>query len=651
MNKIYKLVLLLFAIGFSNCSNAQYEVQSTNKKAIKLFNEGKHYYDVRNNELAEIELLKAIDKDPNFIDAEILLAYVYTEEGELKKAITHYERAIAIDYKFFPEVLPSAGILELKFGEYEKAKANFEKYLAINSGAPLMMKGAAKDGLRDCNFAIEALKNPVPFNPINLGENINSPLPEYFPSITVDGNTFLYTRRLNSKMSYSGFNEDFYVSHKVGGKWNKSVNVRAINSTTNEGAPSLSANGMFLIFTSCADPVEGYGEGRKGYGSCDLFYAFAKGDNWSKPKNLGKTINSRNWETQPSFSADGKTLYFIRGIGRGQERQQDIYMSTLSEQGAWATPKRLSNVINTKGSEESVYIHPDGRTLYFASDGHAGMGGLDIFMSKKDAQGNWTTPVNLGYPINTFNDENSLLVSADGKLAYFASDREGGFGDLDLYQFEMPENVKPEIVTYLSGKVYDANSKKSLGAKFQLIDLATGEVVIESYSDQSNGKYLVSLPIDKDYALNVSSANYLFYSENFTLSKGTAQDPFIKNVPLQPIEVGKSVVLKNVFFETNKFDLKPKSKVELDKLVEFLTANPTLEIELGGHTDNVGNAKANVTLSKNRAKAVYTYLVDKGVVATRLSIKGYGDTKPISSNDTEKGRAENRRSEFMVVKK
>lgn len=650
MNKIYKLITLLFIIGFSNCSVAQHELRSTNKKAIKYFNEGKQYYDGRKNELAEIQLLKAIDKDPNFIDAEILLAYVYTEQGALKKAITHYERCIAIDYNYFPEVLPSAGVLQLKFGSYEAAKANFEKYLAI-SGPPLMMKSLAKDGLRDCNFAIEALKHPVDFNPINLGEAINSPLPEYFPSMTVDGNTFLYTRRLNSKMSYSGFNEDFYVSHKVGGKWSKSTNVRAINSTTNEGAPSLSANGMFLIFTSCSDPVEGYGSGRKGYGSCDLFYAFSAGDNWTKPKNLGKTINSRNWETQPSFSADGKTLYFIRGVGRGRERQQDIYMSTLSDQGAWATPKRLSNVINTKGAEESVYIHPDGVTLYFASDGHAGMGGLDIFMSKKDAQGNWTTPINLGYPINTFNDENSLLVAADGKLAYFASDREGGFGGLDLYQFEMPQDLKPEGVNYLAGKVYDANTKKPLGAKFQLIDLSTGEVMVESYSDQSNGKYLVSLPIDKDYALNVSSDNYLFYSENFTLTAGTALDPFLKNVPLQPIEVGESVVLKNVFFETAKFDLKSKSKIELDKLVEFLVKNSTLEIELGGHTDNVGNSKLNQTLSNNRAKAVYAYLVEKGIAKERLSTKGYGDTKPIASNDTEQGRAENRRTEFKVTKK
>lgn len=650
MNKIYQLITLLFIVGFSNCSVAQHELRSTNKKAIKYFNEGKQYYDGRKNELAEIQLLKAIEKDPNFIDAEILLAYVYTEQGALKKAITHYERCIAIDYNYFPEVLPSAGVLQLKFGKYEAAKINFEKYLAI-SGPPLMMKSLAKDGLLDCNFAIDALKHPVPFNPINMGEAINSPLPEYFPSITVDGNTFLYTRRLNSKMTYSGFNEDFFVSKKYGGKWSKSTNVKAINSMTNEGAPSLSANGMFLIFTSCADPVDGYGKGRKGYGSCDLFYAFAAGDNWSKPKNLGKTINSRSWETQPSFSADGKTLYFIRGIGRGQERQQDIYMSTLSEDGAWATPKRLSNVINTKGAEESVYIHPDGRTLYFSSDGHPGMGGLDIFMSKKDAQGNWTTPVNLGYPINTFSDENSLLVAADGKLAYFASDREGGFGSLDLYQFEMPQHARPEGVNYLAGKVYDAKTNKPLGAKFQLIDLATGQVMVESYSDQSNGKYLVSLPIDKDYALNVSSDGFLFYSENFTLKEGTAQDPFTKDVPLQQIEVGKSVVLKNVFFETNKFDLKPTSKIELDKLVDFLTKNPTLEIELGGHTDNVGNAKMNITLSQNRAKSVYAYLIEKGIIATRLTTKGYGANKPIASNDTEEGRAENRRTEFKVIKK
>ena len=653
MNKFKQLIILFLVIGFTNCSTAQQsqqKVSSTNKKAIKLFNEGKASYDARNNELAELNLLGAIEKDPNFVEAELLLAYVYTDVRNYEKALIHYERCLEINPDFFPEVYSSAAALQLKFGKYEGALRNFEKYLTYTD-APLMMKDLARDGIRDCKFAIEAMKNPVPFNPVNMGDAINSPMSEYYPAVTVDGEVFLYTRRLNSKMTYSGFNEDFFVSYFDGHNWKKSVNVKAVNSLTNEGAPTLSANGKFLIFTSCDNPVEGYGQNRKGYGSCDLFYTYAVGDNWSMPRNLGQPINSRNWETQPSFSADGKTLYFIRGYGRGQNKQQDIWTCELTDEGTWTEPVRLSKTINTTGVEESVFIHPDGKTLYFSSNGHPGMGGLDIFMSKKDEKGEWTTPVNLGYPINTFSDENSLTVGANGDIAYFASDREGGFGGLDLYQFELPENLKPDPVNYFKGKVYDAITKKPLEARFELIDLETGKRVVVSHSDGSNGEFLVSLPINKEYALNATSEGYLFYSENFELKGGSIKEPYRKDAPMNKIEVGKTVVLKNVFFDTDKFDLKHKSKIELNKLVQFLEKNPTIKIELGGHTDNVGNVKANQILSNNRAKAVYDYLIEKEIAKERLTTKGYGDTKPIADNNTDEGKAINRRTEFKIISK
>jgi hypothetical protein len=348
MNKILKIVSFCVVVIFTNCSVAQSNLSSSNKKAVKLFNEGKAYYDARNNELAEINLLQAVEKDPKFIEAELLLAYVYTDMRKYEKALDHYEKCVSINPDFFPEVYFSMGGFQLKFGRYEEALKNFEKYLTYTD-APLMSKGYAKDGIRDCKFAIEALKNPVPFNPVNMGEAINSPMSEYFPSISVDGETFLYTRRLKSEMTYTGFNEDFYLSRLDGKEWMKSVNVGPINSLTNEGAPTLSANGRFLIFTSCDNPVEGYGRDRKGYGSCDLFYTFRIGDNWSKPKNLGQQINTRSWETQPSFSADGRTLYFVRGLGRPPNRQQDIYMCELTDEGTWTKPKMLSSVINTKG--------------------------------------------------------------------------------------------------------------------------------------------------------------------------------------------------------------------------------------------------------------------------------------------------------------
>ncbi len=642
------IVLLLFVVGIQSCK-AQNKYLTTNKKAIKYYEEGKGYYDQRKNELAELSLLQSIKQEPNFAEAELLLAYVYTENGDYAKAIDHYQKSVNINPNLFPEAHASLGMLQVESGKYTEAKVNLENYLKFTD-SPLLMKSLAKSALLNCDFAIEALTHPVRFNPINLGEGVNSAMPEYFPALSADNKYLLFTRSLEDKSTFSGYNEDFYISKYDGNNWMGAKPLIGINSPNNEGAPTLSPNGQFLIFTSCEDPYEGYGQGRIGLGSCDLFYAYNIGGKWTNPKNINAPVNTQHWETQPSFSSDGKTLYFIRGLKtRGGIKNQDIYTSELSESGVWSTPQKLSDVVNTNGREESVFIHPDGKTLYFSSDGHPGMGGLDIFMTQKQEDGSWSTPVNLGYPINTFNDENSFLVDAEGKFAYFASNREGGFGDLDLYKFEMPDNLKPDAVTYLAGKVYDAVSKEALPARFELIDLKTGKITVQSYADEVTGQYFVCLPINKDYALNVSHDGYLFYSENFTLTEGTITKPFEKNVAMNKIKVGESVVLKNVFFETAKFDLKEKSRVELDKLVAFLNKNANLKIELGGHTDNVGDKKMNQILSENRAKAVFDYLVKNGIGKERITTKGYGDTMPIADNNTDEGRSENRRTEFKVI--
>jgi len=324
----------------------------------------------------------------------------------------------------------------------------------------------------------------------------------------------------------------------------------------------------------------------------------------------------------------------------------------LQPNGAWGAPKNLGPKINSKGKEESVFIHPDGKTLYFGSNGHIGMGGLDLYVSRMDEKGEWGEPVNLGYPINTYGDENSILVSPTGDLAYMASNRAGGMGGLDLYQFPLYEAARPGKITYVKGKVYDANTKAALGAHFELLDLATGKSIVESDANSGNGEFLVCLPVDKDYALHVSQPGYLFYSENFALKElSDPTKPFQMDVPLQPIDTGSVIDLKNVFFETAKYDLKPESKVELDKLVAFLNVNKTIRGELSGHTDNVGDKKSNMTLSQNRAKAVYDYLVKAGIDPKRLTYKGYGDTRPKVANDSDEHRATNRRTEFKVISK
>ncbi len=639
------------ALSLNMCVFAQVkEFQSKNKKAIKHFNAGKTAYESRNDEVAIVELKKAINADALFIDPYIILGTIYFDGKDFKSAIEYFEKALEINPRYTSSLYYTLGLALLKTGQYEKALESYKALLAFGKLHPDMEKLAKKE-MVTCEFGALAVKSPVPFNPINLAGSINTAEHEYFPAITADEQTLLFTRNRRDEKAMQGSQEDFYISFKDQGKWLPSFNMGPpINTIMNEGAPTLSADGQILIFTAC-DMYGEYGPGRKGYGSCDIFYSKKNGENWSKPLNMGQPINSSKWESQPSFSSDGKSLYFTssRNGGLGEA---DIWMSQIKENGTWTNPVNLGSKINTPEKEESVFIHPDNQTLYFSSNGHPGMGGMDLYVSRKDKNGDWGPAVNLGFPINTFKDENSLLVGASGDIAYFASDREGGFGGLDIYSFEMPDQHKPLMVTYFKGIVFDSQTKKPLEAMFELIDLETGQLVVESFSNPGNGEFLVSLPIHKNYALNVSKGGYLFYSENFSLKeKGTLTKPAKKDIPLHSIKEGEIVVLKNVFFETASSELKDESKVELNKLVTFMVKNPGIKIEIGGHTDNVGDKKSNIALSDGRGKAVYNFLVTNNVSSDRLSYKGYSDTMPVADNTTPEGRALNRRTEFKVISK
>lgn len=625
---------------------------STNKKAIKYYEEGKKFYEVRKDKEAEEVLLKCLKEDDNFVEAHSALAFLMMEHGRAEEGIPHFEKAVSINPKFFPQNQYYLANAYMMAGKYEKAVTTYENFLKIERVNP-QMKEAAANEIKNAKFGANAVKNPKPFKPINMGAGVNTNFNEYFPSITADGKQFLFTREIREGEQIR--QEDFYMSNKGSGAWEKAFPMTGVNTPGNEGAPSISADGNYMFFASCMEMSGDYGSpDRKGYGSCDIFYSQKVNGKWTKPVNVGPPINTANWETQPSFSSDGKTLYFIRGlISRGDIKEQDIYVSTIGEDGRFTTPVKLSDKVNTTGQEESVFIHPDNQTLYFSSDGHPGLGGLDIFMSKKQADGSWGEAVNLGYPINSYKDDNSLLVDPSGKIAYFASNREGGFGNLDIYWFELPEDIRPEKLTYVKGKVYNAKTKEPLEAKFELFDLETQQNVTESYSDKA-GQFLVTLTANKNYIVNVNRDGFLFYSDNFSL-KGKVADfdkPFLLDIPLQPIDTGSTVELKNVFFDVDKWELKPESKAELDKLVLFLTKNSNVKIELGGHTDNSGKKDWNKTLSTNRAKSVYDYLITNGkIAAARLSYKGYAETRPKVPNDTPENKAKNRRTEFKVVGK
>ena len=649
MRKLFALSFLLITLFSCKAQLPPGEYTSKNKKAIASFEAALKYFNARNDSKAIEELLTAIGKDPLFIEPHMLLAEIYSESNKVQLAIDEYAKALQINPKYDKKTYFLLANEEISIGKYEEAKKDYETYLQYQNLHP-DWKEMAEHQLANCNFAIAAIKNPVPFDPQNMGDAINSSLDEYFPAVTADDQTFLFTR--NNRNQQVDLQEDLFVSKKRATAWQPAALVgNAINTPGNEGAPCLSADGQVLFFVVCANMEGGYGNNRKGYGSCDIFYSIKVGEGWTKPYNVGPVVNSKFWETQPSFSADGENLYFVSnrpgGIG-----ESDIWYSSLKADGSWGAPRNVGPKINTPGKEESVMIHPDGKTLYFSSNGHTGMGGLDIYVVRKDENGEWGTPVNLGYPINTYGDENSLLVNGSGNLAYFASNRAGGMGGLDLYQFDLYDAVRPDKITYMKGKVYDAKTKVPLGAHFELIDLATAKQMIVSDANSGNGEFLVTLPVDKDYALNVTQPGYLFYSENYSLKElKDFSKPYLMDVPLQPIDTGSIVELKNVFFETAKFDLKEESKVELNKLVTFLTLNKTLRIELSGHTDNVGDKKMNLTLSQNRAKAVFDYLIKNGIDAKRLTYKGYGDTKPKVKNDSDENRQANRRTEFKVIGK
>jgi outer membrane protein OmpA-like peptidoglycan-associated protein/tetratricopeptide (TPR) repeat protein len=641
-----KVILFLFLIFVSNLFSQ--ELNTKSRKAKKLFEEANSHLTYGQYFEASEKLKSAIASDPNFIEAYLLLGDAARDMGEIEEATHQYIKAIELNPDLYPRTHYFTAKLLMKLGRYEKAESYFQNYVSYEGSDEYSLKDA-KRNILNCQFAKEAILNPVDFEPINLGQNINSIYSEYFPSITVDGEKILYTRLLGQDGRHQ--QEDFYISIKGNnGKWVASQNLgRPINTQMNEGAATISADGKTIIFTAC-EQYGNYGPNRSGYGSCDLFFTRRIGNRWSDPVNLGPPINTSKWESQPSLSADGECLYFVRGKTTDGRRESDIMVSMLDVEGYWSKPIALSENINTEEVEGSVFIHPDNRTIYFSSNGHIGMGGSDLFMSQKDANGEWGKAINLGFPINTHSDENSLLVGPDGEIGFFASDRPGGFGGLDIYGFKLPEEIQADPVTYFKGIVYDSLTQELLAAKVELIDADNGLLVAQAYSSQQMGSFFLTLIPRHNYVINVSKDGYLFYSDGVFIKENFDRlKPYEKDIPLLPLQVGNSVVLKNIFFETDKSNLKAESEAELQKLKDFLVNNPSLKIEIGGHTDNEGSYEYNQTLSEDRAKAVFEYLTEKGISSERLSFKGYSFDKPLANNETKEGRAKNRRTEFKII--
>ncbi|MEO8720206.1 MAG: OmpA family protein, partial [Ginsengibacter sp.] len=436
--------------------------------------------------------------------------------------------------------------------------------------------------------------------------------------------------------------ESFYESDRNNGVWGKAFPLNGkINSPEfNVGAQNISQDGNWLVFTGCNFP--------EGEGSCDLYISYLTKNGWSEPQNLGRNLNTEFWESTPSLSPDKRDLYFSSNRTGGYGGK-DIWVSHRNEKNNWSVPENLGPEINTSGDESTPFIHADNQTLYFNSNGLPCYSEKpDLFVTKKLMDGKWSKAENLGYPINTIDDEGSLIVDADGKTAYYSSDKNDTKGGLDIYTFLLRKDLRPLKTLWAKGKVYDKNTGTGLPSTVVLTDINSGQTVSKLQTDEL-GNYLITLPVGKDYAFNVHRKGYLFYSQNYNMDSTSTDSVYDVNIPLEPIEANAKIILKNVFFDTKKTELKPGSITELDNVVKLMNENPNLKIRISGFTDNVGKSADNLTLSKGRAVAVVNYLLGKGVFKDRLSFEGLGEAKPIAPNETEEGRALNRRTELSVV--
>jgi flagellar motor protein MotB len=629
---IILMVLLVFpAIGQGTGSS----------KALKYFEKARSLYEKGDWAGCEVELKKAITADSTFSDAYIMMGDMFQESGNLSAAAGQYKKALRFNPERADIVCNLLANAYYSLEAYPEAIVYYRKVLEYNTISH-EIKSSIQGKLAISETRKALMDNPVAFDPVNLGKAVNTNEEEYINALAADGSGLFFTRRVkNHGEQARDFLEDFYIAEYSG----DTLEIARIlhyppGRESDAGALSISSDGRLIFFTSCFRTDS--------YGSCDLYFSEKTGEKWSVAKNMGPLVNSEFWDAQPSVSPDGKMLYFSSSRPGGSGGP-DIWKSEQAPDGNWKKPVNLGPAINTSGSEMAPFIHFDNQTLYFSSGGHPGMGGADLFKSQL-VNGEWTKPVNLGYPVNSSSDELVIIVDINGDKGFVSNNNLKGEGGFDIYYFELNESIKPIPVTYLKGRVFDSSSGLPLAARFELIDIVLDSVIISAMSDRVNGEFLVCLPYNRNYALNVSSEGYLFYSDHFPLNDiKTGADPVLKNIPLELVEKGKKMVLRNIFFNTDEFQLQQTSFPELEKLLDFLKANGQLKVEIGGHTDDQGTAEYNSELSKKRAKAVYDYLTLKGIDSERLTYKGYGEELPFNSNDSEDGRALNRRTEIRIL--
>ncbi len=591
--------------------------------------------------------LKAQNYNPNDAELNYNIGVAYLESIQKKKSLKYLEKA----YKLNPDV---SQLISWDLGRslhynlmFKAAIVKYKQFKTLVSKLGIDTRKIDKK-INECENGIRFAENFTDAEIITFSV-INSEYPEYCPLISADESMMIFTaRKLGSTGGMTDVNdgmyfEDIYVSYNNNGLWSKPKNIGIpLNTENHDATVGLSPDGQTLFL----------------YRNEDIYTSQLKGDKWTEPKPLPSTINSSEVENSACISFDGNSIYFIRGKKADPEKSNsDIYLSKKVN-GIWTKAKKLPKIINSKYDEDGVFMHPDGRTMFFSSKGHNSMGGFDIFKTTLQNDGTWSKPENLGFPVNTAGHDLYFVMAANGKHGYYSSIRSNGKGFMDIYKIDFPTEIgvnkdhhKIALLSIVKGTVKDKETGEFLESEIRIFDNDKDSLVLIAYSNSVTGKYLISLPSGINYGMSVKKDNYLFYSDNFNIPKGENYQEITKNILLQPIKKDKKVILRNIFFDTDKSVLRPESYSELNRLKKMLTENPTLKIEISGHTDTQGSYNHNIELSKSRAKAVVDYLISKGINANRLTSRGVSWDEPVSTNKTEVGRQLNRRVEFKITEK
>jgi len=624
-----------------------------NKRANQLYDKAVQAY-VRRNYGDAIHMLNdVLGMEQDCVDAYYILALINIERParNLRAAEENLRKVIAL----CPDYAPSAYFYlgQICFGkeDYAGSMANLEKYLGyadrIKSEDDYF---EATEMLRLASFYNKMLNNPVPFDPLPV-EGISTPDDEYLPIITPDNDYAFFTRRIKTVtgkdqlFKTEKFTEKFMFSKRQNGDFSSGeVMPYPFNVNDNEGGATLTIDNKRLYYTICQFNKD------QTYFNCDICWAEFVNGYWSDIMNLGDSVNNPDtWESQPTITSDGNTLYFISDR-HGGFGGYDIYRTDRHPDGSWGRPVNLGPVINTPGNEKSPFIHTDSQTLYFSSDGLTGFGGYDIFFSRLREDGRWTEPRNIGYPINSEDDDVGFFVSTDGNHGFFSSNKFNGGGDWDLYRFDLYEEARPEKVLFVKGTVTREDGAEPPKARIELKNLETKKIT-EIPVDTLTGNYAAAVLFRNDYIMTIKSSGYAYESKYFAEKDTVFDEPARVEVELKPIETGKSYRLNDIYFDFNSSELKASSMAVMDGFIEFLRENPGMKVSIQGHTDNIGSEGDNQVLSENRARAVYDYLAAKGVTGQLSDYKGFGELRPVATNLTEEGRALNRRTEFVIISK